>query len=155
MISENLKQNLFVNLFGLVKVPLIFFVSPKVIELSDEKCIVSIPLKRRTKNHLGSMYFGVLCTGADIAGGLCAMSEIKKSGQKIQLSFKDFKAEFLKRAYEDVHFVCPQNQEIKAFVDLVSKSDERHNKIVKIDAISAKSKEVIAKFELTLSLKKK
>ncbi len=155
MISENFKQNLFVTMFGLLKVPLIFFVSPKVIELSDEKCIVSIPLKRKTKNHLGSMYFGVLCTGADIAGGLCAMNEIKKSKKKIQLSFKDFKAEFLKRAYEDVHFECTENQEIKAFVEMVANSTERHNRIVKIDAISSKSRELIAKFELTLSLKSK
>ena len=79
MIPKSIQDTIYVRLFGLVKVPLIFFVSPKVIEMSDTKCEIKIPLNRKTKNHLNSMYFGVLCTGAGISGGLIAMNEIQKS----------------------------------------------------------------------------
>ena len=163
MLEELLKKNvpkkyqdtLFVRMFGLLKVPLIFWVSPSVVTLNDEECVIKIPLNRRTKNHLKSMYFGVLCTGADVAGGLVAMNEISASKKKIALSFKDFKANFLKRAEGDVHFVVKDIKEIKSFVGEVIKSGERMNHTVLINAYvpSIDPNEIVATFELTLSLK--
>lgn len=157
MIPKSLQDTIYVRLFGLLKVPLIFYVSPKVIAMTDELCEIKIPLTRRTKNHLNSMYFGVLCTGADIAGGLIAMYEIEQSKQKIALSFKDFKADFLKRAHGDVHFRCTQGKEIRKFVQDVITSKERMNFPVEIEATVPSKPEdgVVAKFVLTLSLKVK
>ena len=148
---------MFVRLFGFMKVPLIFWVSPSVVTMNDEECVIKIPLNRRTKNHLKSMYFGVLCTGADIAGGLVAMNEITASGKRVALSFKDFQADFLKRAEGDVHFKVTQIKEIKKFVAEVIKSGERMNFPVEINAVvpSINPNEVVAKFVLTLSLKVK
>ena len=156
-VPKKLQDTVFVRLFGLMKVPLIFWVSPSVVSLNDQECIIKIPLNRRTKNHLKSMYFGVLCTGADIAGGLVAMNEITASKKKIALSFKDFNAEFLKRAEGDVHFICTQIPEIKNFVQEVIKSGERMNFPVNIKAVvpSINPNEEVAKFVLTLSLKVK
>ncbi len=156
-VPKKLQDTVFVRLFGLMKVPLIFWVSPSVVSLNDQECIIKIPLNRRTKNHLKSMYFGVLCTGADIAGGLVAMNEITASKKKIALSFKDFNAEFLKRAEGDVHFICTQIPEIKNFVQDVIKSGERMNFPVNIKAVvpSINPNEEVAKFVLTLSLKVK
>ena len=165
MIEELLKKNvpkkyqdtLFVRLFGFMKVPLIFWVSPSVVKMDDKECIIKIPLNRRTKNHLNSMYFGVLCTGADLAGGLVAMNEITASKKKVALSFKDFKADFLKRAEGDVHFIVTQIPEIKKFVADVIKSGERMNMPVEIKAVvpSINPDEVVANFVLTLSIKSK
>lgn len=148
---------MFVRLFGFMKVPLIFWVSPSVVTMNEEECVIKIPLNRRTKNHLKSMYFGVLCTGADIAGGLVAMNEITASGKRVALSFKDFKADFLKRAEGDVHFKVTQIKEIKKFVAEVIKSGERMNFPVEISAVvpSINPNEEVAKFVLTLSLKVK
>ena len=165
MIEELLKKNvpkkyqdtMFVRLFGFMKVPLIFWVSPTVVRMDDQECVIKIPLNRRTKNHLNSMYFGVLCTGADLAGGLVAMNEITASKKKVALSFKDFKADFLKRAEGDVHFIVTQIPEIKKFVADVIKSGERMNMPVEIKAVvpSINPEEVVATFVLTLSLKAK
>ncbi len=151
-----IKDTLFVRYFGLTKVPLIFFVSPSVLKLDDQECRIKIPLNRRTRNHLKSMYFGVLATGADLAGGLVAMKEIYASKKKIALSFKDFHAEFLKRAEGDTHFVCTQIPEIKNFVKEVIASGERMNFPVHIEAVCPDiGPEPVAKFVLTLSLKMK
>lgn len=153
-LPKKFQDTMFVRLFGFTKVPLIFWVSPTVIKLDDKECIIKIPLNRRTKNHLNSMYFGVLATGADLAGGLVAMKEIIDSKKKVALSFKDFHAEFLKRAEGDVHFVCTQIPEIKNFVKEVIASGERMNFPVHIDAIvPSEGPEPVAKFILTLSLK--
>ena len=66
-----LKETAMVRLIGL-KVPMLLFVGPTVRSLDDDGCAIEIPLGLRTKNHLGSMYFGALCAGADLAAGLNA-----------------------------------------------------------------------------------
>jgi acyl-coenzyme A thioesterase PaaI-like protein len=154
MISRVKNTNRLIRLFGLTKVPMIWYCRPKVIEHTEEKIEIKIPLKRRTKNHLGSMYFGVLAVGADITGGFLAMDPIQESGRKIALIFKDFKADFLKRPEGDVHFICNDGLAIKELVDTVANSTERHNYKLNIEAVVPSiSSEVVAKFELTLSLK--
>lgn len=156
IIPKRFQDTFFIRYFGITKVPLIFFVGPSVICLDDKKCIIKIPLNRRTKNHLNSMYFGVLSTGADLAAGFVAMKEISASKKNVSLSFKDFHAEFIKRAEGDVHFICTQIPEIKNFVSDVIKSGERMNFPVSVEAIvPSKGDEVVAKFILTLSLKLK
>lgn len=155
-LPASMRDTALVRAFGFFKVPLLYWISPKVIELSDKRCEIVIPLNRRTKNHLGSLYFGVLAAGADCAGGLSAMKMIIESGQNISLAFKDFKAEFHSRAEADTHFICDQGEEISEFVKKVIASNERHHMTVKITAICPKkSAEPVATFELTLSLKKK
>ena len=156
MDSMAIKTNRLIQLFGITKVPMIWYCRPKVIVHTDEKIEIKIPLKRKTKNHLGSMYFGVLAVGADITGGFLAMNPIQESGRKIDLIFKDFKADFLKRPEGDVHFICNDGLAVRDLVETVASSSDRHNLKLNIDAIVPSiSSEVVAKFELTLSLKDK
>ena len=156
MFSRKLKTTWMIRKFGLLKVPLIWLCRPKVIEHTDERIEVVIPLRRRTKNHLGSMYFGALAVGADVTGGFIAMDPIKESGRQIQLIFKDFKADFLKRPEGDVHFYCNDGLAIRELVEKTVETGERHNYKMNIEAIvPSLSKDVVAKFELTLSLKDK
>tara|TARA_Y100000296_G_scaffold85724_1_gene122652 strand:+ start:175 stop:675 length:501 start_codon:yes stop_codon:yes gene_type:complete len=157
ILPESIRDTALLRAFGFFKVPLINYVSPKVKELSVDRTELIIPLNRRTKNHLNSMYFGVLAVGADCAGGLMAMKLIIDSGKNVSLAFKEFHAEYLKRPEDDTHFICTQGKEIKDFVQMVLNSDERHNMPVEIIATCPKKlgDEVVARFTLTLSLKKK
>src|ERR1035437_6053594 len=91
------KETFGMRLFGWLKIPLLASVHPTVVELSETRCVVRIPLRRWTRNHLGSMYFGALAIGADCAGGLLAMDQIKRSGGQVSMVFKSFQAAFLKR----------------------------------------------------------
>ncbi len=43
--------------------------------MSAKALRIRIPLGWRTRNHLGSMYFGALATGADLVGGLLVMEK--------------------------------------------------------------------------------
>lgn len=154
---EKLNATLKMRAFTFFKIPLLFYVSPTIEEINDDRCVVRIPLKRRTKNHLNVMYFGVLCTGADCAGGLMAMRLIRESGRNVSLLFKDFKAEFLKRAEGDVFFTCEDGPAIRAQVEQALRSDDRVNGPVRVTATvpSKLGMEPVALFELTLSLKKR
>ncbi len=153
---RRLRETAFLRGFGLFKIPMLFFISPTVVELDDHRCVVKVPLIRRTRNHLRSMYFGALAAGADCAGGLMAMRLIEKEGGGVSLIFKDFHAEFLKRAEGDVYFSNEQGEEIRALVKQAMESPERVNLPVQIVAtVPTNGSEPVARFTLTLSLKKK
>ena len=72
-------------LFGLMRIPLIFYCHPKVVRISDARLEVKIRFNRRTKNHLNSMYFGVLAVGADVTGGFLAMKLIHENQSKMEV----------------------------------------------------------------------
>ncbi len=154
-IAPKFRNTAFLRAFSLLKIPMLFFVGPVVEELTEERCVVRIPLNFRTKNHLGSMYFGVLCTGADCAAGLIAMKDIRTSSVPIQLVFKNFEAKFLKRAQGDVYFVCDIGREVKALVVKAINSEERQELPVPVKAYVDRAGEPVAEFVLTLSLKRK
>lgn len=145
------------RLFGLLKIPLLSYAWPSVLEMTDERIVVKLPLNRRTKNHLNCMYFGALAIGADCAAGLIAMNRIDASGQKVSLIFQDLHADFLKRAEGDVHFTCEQGREISALVDQTVASGERESLPVRVTATvpSKLGGEPVAEFTLTLSLKRR
>ena len=156
-ISERAKATFMLRSFGLTSIPLLYFVRPVVMLIDADKIVVKIPLRRRNRNHLNSMYFGALCIGADCSGGLLAMKCIKERSEKIALVFKDFTADFLKRAEGDTFFICEQGREISALVARVAHSSERREMTVRVIATvpSKCGDEPVATFAMTLSLKKK
>ena len=154
IISKITKLTWMIRIFGFYKVAMIAYCRPSVISVDQKRLEIKIPLKRRTKNHLNSMYFGALSVGADITGGFLALPAIKKSNRNIALIFKDFNAKFLKRAESDVHFVCEDGNAVKNLVEKAIKTQQRENLTLKIFAICPKiSGDVVAEFALTLSLK--
>ena len=154
-LSERARQNLFLRVFGLTQVRMIWWVGARIHEMDADRCVVRIPLTRRTRNHLGSMYIGTLTVGADVAGGFIAADQIRRSGHAISLVFKDLKADYLKRPEGDTLFTCAEGATIRAMVAEAIESGERVHRTVRITAtVPAKlGDEPVATFDLTLSLK--
>ena len=154
MFSKVTKLTWLIRSFGFAKVAMIYYCRPKVIHVDDQSLEIKIPLNRRTKNHINSMYFGALSVGADVTGGFLAMPPIQKSKRKIILVFKDFNAKFLRRAESDVHFLCRDGQAVSDLVDKAIETGERQNYKLTITATTPKiSDEIVAEFALTLSIK--
>lgn len=152
----NLKETMGLQAFGLAKIPMILFLTPRVIDVSDARAEVRIALTRRSRNHLGSMYFGALAVGADCCGGMLAFRLIRKfKDKKISLVFKDFSAQFLKRPEGDVHFTCDMGPQIAALIDQAVTTGERCHLPLAIVATVPKvsGTEPVATFILTLSIK--
>ena len=155
-ISAQTKATWQLKLFGLLKIPLIYFCKPKITRIDNTGLEIRIKLTRRTQNHLNSMYFGVLSVGADVTAGFLAMIRIRESKSPVALIFKDFKADFLKRAEGDVHFTCKDGNAITDLVNKAAQTGERQSMSVHITAtVPSVSDEPVAKFILTLSLKLK
>jgi acyl-coenzyme A thioesterase PaaI-like protein len=153
---QNIFETAKVRLFGFMQIPMIWFVSPHVICVGADRTEIVIPLTRRTRNHLKSMYFGALAVGADLAGGLLFMNLMQKNKLKLSFVFKDMQAQFLKRADGDVHFVCTSGQDVEALIARLKDSPERHETKVEIKALvpTKYNDDPVATFVLTLSAKK-
>lgn len=151
----NFKNNLLLWTYGVFKIPLIAFCAPRVIEANSKRTELKIKLGYRTKNHLGAMYFGALAIGSELSIAMLAVKLIEESGQKIDFVFKDYKADFLKRAEGDVHFICEEAQVVVDQIQESLSSSERINRTMKAYAIvpSQSLTEKVATFELTLSVK--
>lgn len=154
---KNFKENLFLTLYAWSKIPLIGFVGPKVLEANNQRTVLKVPLNFRTKNHLGVMYFGALAVGSELSVAMLAVKLIQESGEKIDFLFKDYKANFMKRAEGDVHFICDEAQVVVDQINLAKTSEERINRTMKAYAICPKvsQTERVAEFELTLSVKRR
>jgi len=155
LIFDRARATIALRLFGFFKIPMMFYVRPSVTEISDERVVVRIPLRRRTRNHIGSMYFGALGVGADCAVGALAMHLIKHQPKKVSMIFKNFSAEFLKRAEGDVDFCCSQGNEIAKLIAVVAASGERDEIMVDVIAtVPDQGNEPVATFKMALSMKK-
>jgi acyl-coenzyme A thioesterase PaaI-like protein len=139
-------------LLGFFKIPILHYVRPRLVEINDEKVVLKVRLRRRTKNHLNSMYFGALAVGADIAGGLQAFYFAERYGKKISFAFKSSTAQFLKRAETDTIFESNQGAVIVAALQKSIETGERVNDIVNVTAKNTNG-EIVATFEMGISLK--
>jgi hypothetical protein len=146
-----------IRYFGLTKIPMILFARPHVHTLDSHQCDIGIPLRRRTMNHLKSMYIGVLILGADLAAGLLAMDMISKSDRKLSLVFKDVQADFLKRVDGHARFICNDGPKIAELIQKVIETGERQDETLTIlvTVPGTYGDEVLANISLTLSLKEK
>jgi len=150
-----LKETAFLRLISL-RIPSLLFLGPRVLELDDEGCAVKIPLDFRTKNHLGSVYVGVLCAGADLASGLNAAWLIFRKHRKVKLSFKDLNAQFLKRADGDVVFRSRDGARVREAIEQADATGERVTIPIEVVATVPKKygEEPVARFTMGLSLKR-
>jgi acyl-coenzyme A thioesterase PaaI-like protein len=147
-----------VRLWALRNVFLLWFIKPSILEINERRCVVRIPLNWRTRrNDIHAMYLGVLCMGADVAAGLIAFDQMQKRKLNLSFVFKTVRAEFLKRAEGDVIFTNEDGFLIQDLIGRTLASGEREDAVVHVTATvpSKLGDEPVAKFDLTLSLKKR
>lgn len=149
------KLGRFIRTLSLFKVPLLGICRPQVLEMSDKRAVVQLPLEFLTKNHLGSMYFGALAMGAELSIALRLLARMKDEKIPVSFIFKDFRCEFHKRAEENAMFITEQIADIDKMIDEALQSGERHNGTFEGYAVAeSNEKERIMSYALTISVKK-
>ena len=139
-------------LLGFFKIPMIHYVRPKIIRCNDNEMLIRIPFRRRTKNHLNSMYFGALNIGADLAAGLFVYYHSERIGKKVGLSFKSAKGNFLKRPESHVDFSCVKGEYIREKMEEALHSNSRVNFTLPVEAKNTIG-EVVAFFDMEVSIR--
>lgn len=148
------KATALLRLYTFTKIPLIWWVRPSIIDMG-QKSVIEIKLGRRTQNHLGSMYFGALCMGGELVVAFKSVQTMTEKKVKVDFVFKDFKANFYKRADGDVHFICTEGDRVEALLQRALESTERvEDRFTSYAVVPCHSPtDKVAEFELTLSMK--
>ena len=156
-LKERFKYNIYLWYFGLTQVRLIHYCRPKIVDVNKEGVTLFMPLDRRTRNHVRSMYIGAMVVGVDMVTGFTALLKIRKSKRNVILIFKDLKANFLKRAEGDIHYICSEGKAIAAAVEETIRTGDRVNLPVPVIATVPDKfgDEPVAEFIITLSMKEK
>ncbi|MFH2008101.1 MAG: DUF4442 domain-containing protein [bacterium] len=154
---NRLINNLRLRLFTWLKVPLIAYLRPVIVELNDRRCVLRVPLSRRSRNHVNGMYLGALCVGAECTVGVIAIQQIQDRRLRISAVQRAFSAEFLDRADGDVHFVC---EDVPAVLELIRRAEQSNERVegpilVTATVPSTKGDAAVARFSCTLSLRSK
>ena len=156
-IPQKTQDNLILKFIGFFKIPLLNFVGLRMVERDENKCVLSIPLNRKTRNHVNSVYFACMTAAADLTAGFPVILKVIGLKKNIVPIFKDMSAEFYKRAEGETHFTSKQNKEIEELIEKAISTGERYNIPVEVIATvpSIFGDDPIAKFTLNLSLKVK
>jgi hypothetical protein len=151
---QQFKATFFLRVYTFLKIPLIWWVRPIVLE-TGKRSIIKIRLGRRTKNHLNSMYFGALAIGGELVVALKSVQTMQEKNVRVDFVFKDFSAEFFKRADGDVHFICDEGDKVDALLARALASTERVEDSFESYAVveSSDPQIPVAKFRLTLSMR--
>lgn len=147
-----------VRLWSLRNVFFLWLMRPKILELTGDRCVVRVPLNWITRRRdIHAMYLGTLCMGADVAAGLISFRLMQERKERVVFIFKDLKAEFLKRAEGAVVFTNNDGPVIQDLLRRALETGERQEATVHVVATvpSKLGDEAVARFELTLSVKKK
>ncbi|WP_373047337.1 PaaI family thioesterase [Vulgatibacter sp.] len=96
-------------------IPLTSGMGMKVLELSDRRAVSSLPLKRRTRNHVGSIYFGAQMTQAEITMGLLLFRHFPPGPWGMLV--KRVEADFHAKAKGTLRAVCEPPAEVLAALD--------------------------------------
>lgn len=152
------RETLRVRTWSLANVFFLWLTRPQIIELSDDRCVVRIPLNWRTRRRdIHAMYLGTLCMGADVAAGLIAFRLVQARKERVSFIFKDIRGEFLKRAEGAVLFTNNDGPLIQDLLRRALETGERQEETVNVTATvpDKLGDEPVARFQLTLSLKKR
>lgn len=149
-LEKQIKRKLF--LLSKFKIPMLGFTGIKLLEINDTTAITHIKLKRRTKNHLNSMYFAALAAGADVAAGIHAFYFANVHQKKVSFAFKGMSCEFIKRAESDCTFVSKDGKKVEDAILKSIETGDRVNETTHVDVFDAE-KELVATFKMIVSVK--
>ena len=124
MLPEDLRIALLFRL-GLAQIPMMRYVRPRLVELTRERVVVAVRLRRRTKNMYGSMYLGALHVGADCVTGFYPAKFMLETGHRVPPIIKTSSATFLRRVNGEALFTCDQGREITQLCERAVASGER------------------------------
>ena len=94
-------------------VPLAFFCGLKIMELTEERCRVTVPYKRLNKNPFRSTYWAVLGMAAEMSTAALLIMNTFKQKPSMATLIVSCKAEFIKKATGVSTFVCYDGLKIK------------------------------------------
>lgn len=136
------------------KLPAAFFSGIKVREITEEKCVTSVPYRWLTQNPFRSTYFASLSMAAEMSTGALAMINTYKRQPALSMLITKMEANYFKKAKGITFFTCKEGLQIANAVNEASKVEG--GKIIEVKSTGKnKNEELVAEFLFTWSFKLK
>lgn len=87
----------------------------RVRELSDQRAVTTMPLSRKSRNHVGSMYLGATLVAAEVTMALFAIRALRPPEFRVLVAGLD--ADFTAQGRGTVRAVCEPDEEQLAHVE--------------------------------------
>lgn len=149
---QTVRNNFKFRLFMLKELPAGFFSGMKLMEITEEKAVVTIPFKYCTKNPFRSMYFASQAMAAELSTGVLSMSQISGRKPRVSMLVFNMRADFMKKATTKITFTCNDGIKIKNAVEQTI----RTGKGVTVEAKSTgidKNGDIVSEFYFTWTFK--
>lgn len=140
---------------GVSSAPMLRYVRPRLVELTEERATVRIDRSRRSRNGFNSLFLGALASGSDCVAVLFPMMFMFNTGHRTAAIIKSTTSEFYKRVTTYAHFTCEQGRELKELCEAAVASGERCEMTVniKVTAPEEFGDEAVARFMQVVSVK--
>ena len=137
-----------------MQTPLLFLINPRIIEITNKKVEIRIPLSFITKNSWRTMFFAAISSGVDLTGGWAAFDIADK--YKVGVLYKDMSIEFLRRVDDDLILRCEDVENIKEGALKAAETGERISVPVQVSGYVYKYSQTVPviRSKLTLSMKR-
>ena len=146
------KHPLKFRLFLLTKLPAAYFSGVRVREISEERCVATVPYKWFTRNPFRSTYFACLSMAAEMSTGTLAMAHLYKRRPTVSMLVTKVESSYHKKAGNRTWFTCEDGSllatTIQQSIDSGQPQELRVRSVGKNEA-----GELIAEFYITWSFK--
>lgn len=153
LVARITKSSLF-TLYLFKSLPMGWIAGLRVRELSEEKCITSVPFKRLNKNPFRSTYFAVQSMAAELSTASGCLLAVQGKKPSIAFIIVDLKASFSKKATDRVFFTCEDCNKAFEAVEKCIQSGEAETATFKTVG-KMKDGTIVSEFEFTWSFKQR
>ena len=135
------------------RLPSVFFWGIKIKSLDEKHCNLILPFNWRTQNPFNSIYFGAMAGAAELStGALCQLHLAERVPHSMLVT--NFQMEYLKKASSLISLRCDQGNEIRNFLDGMTKKGDTGS-FQMISTASDNFDNIVAKAHITWSFKRK
>ncbi len=141
-------------MFLFFKLPSAFFSGVRVREVSELKCVTSVPYKWFSQNPFRSTYFACLAMAAEMSTGVLALAHVHKRNPAVSMLVVKLEANYFKKATGQTRFTCAEGLEIKSIIEQAIANGEAQT--FRATSIGTNNQgEMVAEFFITWSFKAK
>jgi hypothetical protein len=141
-------------MYLLSKLPSAYFSGVRIKDVSEEKCVTTVPYKWFSRNPFRSTYFACLGMAAEMSTGALCLVHLYNRKPSVSMLVVKIEGEYFKKTTGITTFICEDGLKIKETIEQAVQSGEP--KIFRARSIGKNEDDaVVAEFFITWSFKKR
>ena len=141
-------------MFLLLKLPSAYFSGVRIVSLTTDRAVVSVPFKWFSQNPFKSTYFACLAMAAELSTGLPAMMQCYKRKPAVSMLVTKMEAHYFKKAKGLTFFSCDGGKDFEHIVEECIREDRAMTYVATAVGRNEQD-EKVAEFFITWSFKVK